>query len=76
MSVLLPLIQRESISPEAMHEHIFFLFPFVQVTLLGFSGTLKWKKSPDKGLLISLPYIAPSVLPMQLGWTLRLEGVK
>ncbi|KYO25782.1 tissue alpha-L-fucosidase [Alligator mississippiensis] len=47
-----------------------------EVTLLGFSGTLKWKKSPDKGLLISLPYIAPSVLPMQLGWTLRLEGVK
>ncbi|XP_019367941.1 PREDICTED: tissue alpha-L-fucosidase, partial [Gavialis gangeticus] len=47
-----------------------------EVTLLGFSGTVKWEKSPDKGLLITLPYISPSVLPMQLGWTLRLEGVK
>ncbi|XP_010167382.2 tissue alpha-L-fucosidase, partial [Antrostomus carolinensis] len=50
--------------------------PATQVTMLGFAGTLKWQKSPDKGLLITLPYMLPSPLPPQSGWTVKLEGVK
>ncbi|XP_075765234.1 tissue alpha-L-fucosidase [Pelodiscus sinensis] len=47
-----------------------------QVTMLGFSEMLKWEKAPDKGLLIPLPFLPPSVLPVQCCWTLKLEGVE
>uniref|UniRef100_A0A8D0FLK5 Alpha-L-fucosidase n=1 Tax=Strix occidentalis caurina TaxID=311401 RepID=A0A8D0FLK5_STROC len=50
--------------------------PATQVTMLGFAGTLKWQKSPGKGLLITLPYMLPSPLPPQSGWTVKLEGVE
>ncbi|KAM9255939.1 tissue alpha-L-fucosidase [Cariama cristata] len=50
--------------------------PATQVTMLGFAGTLKWQRSPGKGLLITLPYVLPSPLPPQSGWTVKLEGVK
>ncbi|XP_074782066.1 tissue alpha-L-fucosidase isoform X2 [Athene noctua] len=50
--------------------------PATQVTMLGFAGTLKWQKSPGKGLLVTLPYMLPSPLPPQPGWTIKLEGVK
>ncbi|XP_063212177.1 tissue alpha-L-fucosidase isoform X1 [Chroicocephalus ridibundus] len=50
--------------------------PATQVTMLGFAGTLKWQESPGKGLLITLPYMLPSPLPPQSGWTVKLEGVK
>uniref|UniRef100_A0A8C0GBW9 Tissue alpha-L-fucosidase n=2 Tax=Chelonoidis abingdonii TaxID=106734 RepID=A0A8C0GBW9_CHEAB len=49
--------------------------PSTQVTMLGFSETLKWEKAVDKGLLITLPYVAPFVLPVPCCWTLKLEGV-
>ncbi|XP_054251216.1 tissue alpha-L-fucosidase [Indicator indicator] len=47
-----------------------------QVTMLGFARTLKWQKSSGEGLLITLPYMLPSPLPPQSGWTVKLEGVK
>ncbi|KAM6399649.1 tissue alpha-L-fucosidase [Rhynochetos jubatus] len=46
-----------------------------QVTMLGFAGTLKWQRAPDKGLLVTLPSMLPSPLPPQPGWTVKLEGV-
>ncbi|XP_074832489.1 tissue alpha-L-fucosidase [Carettochelys insculpta] len=45
------------------------------VTMLGLSEMLKWKKAQDKGLLITLPSVPPSLLPVQCCWTLKLEGV-
>uniref|UniRef100_A0A8C8SZ86 Alpha-L-fucosidase n=1 Tax=Pelusios castaneus TaxID=367368 RepID=A0A8C8SZ86_9SAUR len=50
--------------------------PNTQVTMLGFSGMLKWEKAPEKGLLITLPNVAPSVFPVQRCWTLKLNGVE
>lgn len=52
--------------------------PFLplQVTLLGFGGTLDWQESPGKGMLITLPYVLPSRLPPHSGWAVKLEGVK
>ncbi|CAM4578895.1 unnamed protein product [Lepidochelys kempii] len=46
-----------------------------QVTMLGFSETLKWEKALYKGLMITLPYVPPSALPVPCCWTLKLEGV-
>lgn len=48
---------------------------FLQVTMLGFSETLKWEKALYKGLMITLPYVPPSALPVPCCWTLKLEGV-
>lgn len=48
----------------------------VQVTLLGFAGTLEWQKQPGTGMLITLPYMLPSPLPPQSGWAVKIEGVK
>lgn len=48
----------------------------LQVTLLGFAGTLQWQKHPGEGMLITLPYMLPSPLPPQSGWAVKLEGVK
>uniref|UniRef100_A0ABM5ET36 Alpha-L-fucosidase n=1 Tax=Pogona vitticeps TaxID=103695 RepID=A0ABM5ET36_9SAUR len=46
-----------------------------QVTMLGFSGPLKWQESPGKGLQVTLPSAIPSLLPLQPGWTIKLTGV-
>ncbi|XP_069079558.1 tissue alpha-L-fucosidase [Pleurodeles waltl] len=46
------------------------------VTMLGFSGYLKWEVLPGKGLTIYLPFIPPGFLPMEAAWTIQLEGVK
>ncbi|XP_028936125.1 tissue alpha-L-fucosidase [Ornithorhynchus anatinus] len=45
-----------------------------KVTLLGFSGQLKWEEA--SGLRVSLPVIPPSALPTEFAWTIKLEGVK
>ncbi|KAE8624651.1 hypothetical protein XENTR_v10006013 [Xenopus tropicalis] len=45
------------------------------VTLLGMSGQLTWKQSPDLGLIVSLPPLPPGAFPVEAGWVLRLEGV-
>lgn len=52
--------------------------PFLplQVTLLGFAGTLEWQIQQGAGMLITLPYMLPSPLPPQSGWVAKLEGVK
>uniref|UniRef100_A0A8D0G670 Tissue alpha-L-fucosidase n=1 Tax=Sphenodon punctatus TaxID=8508 RepID=A0A8D0G670_SPHPU len=49
--------------------------PNTQVTMLGFIKPLKWEKSLDKGLIITLPYVPSLVFPVQYGWTLKLEEV-
>ncbi|NP_001106897.1 alpha-L-fucosidase 1 L homeolog precursor [Xenopus laevis] len=45
------------------------------VTLLGLSGHLTWKQSPDLGLIVSLPALPPGAFPVEAGWVLRLEEV-
>lgn len=50
--------------------------PFLQVTMLGFAGTLQWQQPPGEGLLVTLPDAPPSPVRSQLGWAVRLEGVK
>ncbi|KAM8796157.1 tissue alpha-L-fucosidase [Eudromia elegans] len=50
--------------------------PGLQVTMLGLTGPLEWQKSPDKGVLITLPHVPPSPLSTQSGWTVKLEGVE
>ncbi|XP_054855081.1 tissue alpha-L-fucosidase [Eublepharis macularius] len=47
-----------------------------QVTMLGFSETLKWQAAPGGGLQVTLPCMVPSLLPLQYAWTLKLVGVK
>ncbi|KAM9320469.1 tissue alpha-L-fucosidase [Gastrophryne carolinensis] len=46
------------------------------VTLLGLSGELHWKPSPESGLMIQLPSLTPGAFPVENGWALKLEGVK
>ncbi|XP_010224660.1 PREDICTED: tissue alpha-L-fucosidase-like [Tinamus guttatus] len=50
--------------------------PDLQVTMLGLAGALEWQKSPDKGVLITLPHVPPSPLSAQSAWTVKLEGVE
>nr|XP_020634600.1 tissue alpha-L-fucosidase [Pogona vitticeps] len=46
-----------------------------QVTMLGFSGPLKWQELPGKGLQVTLPSAIPSLLPLQPGWTVKLTDI-
>lgn len=68
---LLSTNRAEACTVKATIEH--FPCPPLQVTMLGFAGTLKWQKSPGEGLLVTLPCMPPSP---QSGWALKLEGVK
>ncbi|XP_012666840.1 tissue alpha-L-fucosidase [Otolemur garnettii] len=46
------------------------------ITMLGIQEDLKWSTDPIKGLLINLPQLPPSALPVQFAWTVKLTGVK
>ncbi|ELW47616.1 tissue alpha-L-fucosidase [Tupaia chinensis] len=47
-----------------------------KVTMLGVQGPLKWTVGLKGGLLVSLPRWAPSALPVEFAWTVKLTGVK
>uniref|UniRef100_A0A2K5DRE8 Alpha-L-fucosidase n=1 Tax=Aotus nancymaae TaxID=37293 RepID=A0A2K5DRE8_AOTNA len=47
-----------------------------KIMMLGIQGDLKWSTDPDKGLLISLPQLPPSAVPVEFAWTIKLAGVK
>uniref|UniRef100_A0A2K5RFI0 Alpha-L-fucosidase n=1 Tax=Cebus imitator TaxID=2715852 RepID=A0A2K5RFI0_CEBIM len=47
-----------------------------KILMLGIQGDLKWSTDPDKGLLISLPQLPPSAIPVEFAWTVKLAGVK
>ncbi|KAM9241569.1 tissue alpha-L-fucosidase isoform 2-T2 [Dugong dugon] len=47
-----------------------------KVVMLGLEGDLKWSPNPGQGLLISLPQLPPSALPVKFAWALKLTGVK
>jgi alpha-L-fucosidase len=47
-----------------------------KVTMLGIQEELKWTKNPSGGLLIFLPLLSPSALPVEFAWTVKLTGVK
>jgi alpha-L-fucosidase len=44
--------------------------------MLGIQEELKWTKNPSGGLLIFLPLLSPSALPVEFAWTVKLTGVK
>ncbi|XP_053431088.1 tissue alpha-L-fucosidase [Nycticebus coucang] len=46
------------------------------IMMLGIQEDLKWSTDPAKGLLINLPQLPPSALPVQFAWTVKLTGVK
>ncbi|XP_077006959.1 tissue alpha-L-fucosidase [Tamandua tetradactyla] len=47
-----------------------------KITVLGIEGFLKWSSDPVQGLLISLPQLPPSALPVEFAWTIKLTEVK
>uniref|UniRef100_A0A2K6U121 Alpha-L-fucosidase n=1 Tax=Saimiri boliviensis boliviensis TaxID=39432 RepID=A0A2K6U121_SAIBB len=47
-----------------------------KIMMLGIQGDLKWSADPDKGLLVSLPQLPPSAVPVEFAWTIKLAGVK
>ncbi|XP_060061518.1 tissue alpha-L-fucosidase isoform X2 [Erinaceus europaeus] len=47
-----------------------------KITMLGIQKELKWTTDPSEGLLIKLPQIPPSALPVEYGWTIKLAGVQ
>ncbi|KAG3282405.1 alpha-L-fucosidase 1 [Ictidomys tridecemlineatus] len=50
--------------------------PNTKISMLGIQGDLKWVERQDEGLLISLPLLLPSALPMASAWTIKLVGVE
>ncbi|XP_036301774.1 tissue alpha-L-fucosidase isoform X2 [Pipistrellus kuhlii] len=46
-----------------------------KVTMLGVQKDLKWSTNPPGGLLIYLPQIPPSALPIEYAWTIKMMGV-
>ncbi|XP_054577099.1 tissue alpha-L-fucosidase isoform X3 [Eptesicus fuscus] len=47
-----------------------------QVTMLGIQKDLKWSTNPPGGLLIYLPQVPPSALPVEFAWTIKMVGVE
>ncbi|XP_014402394.1 PREDICTED: tissue alpha-L-fucosidase isoform X3 [Myotis brandtii] len=47
-----------------------------QVTMLGIQKDLKWSTNPPGGLLIYLPQLPPSALPVEFAWTIKMMGVE
>ncbi|XP_015341011.1 tissue alpha-L-fucosidase [Marmota marmota marmota] len=50
--------------------------PNTKISMLGIQGDLKWVERQDEGLLISLPLLLPSALPVGSAWTIKLVGVE
>ncbi|XP_014315795.1 tissue alpha-L-fucosidase isoform X3 [Myotis lucifugus] len=47
-----------------------------QVTMLGIQKDLKWSTNPPGGLLVYLPQLPPSALPVEFAWTIKMMGVE
>lgn len=47
-----------------------------QITMLGIQKDLKWSTNPHDGLLIYLPQLPPSALPVEFAWTVKMTGVE
>ncbi|XP_066126213.1 tissue alpha-L-fucosidase [Saccopteryx bilineata] len=50
--------------------------PTTQITMLGIQKDLKWSTDPHDGLLIYLPQLPPSALPVEFAWTIKMTGVE
>uniref|UniRef100_A0A8C8ZKP3 Alpha-L-fucosidase n=1 Tax=Prolemur simus TaxID=1328070 RepID=A0A8C8ZKP3_PROSS len=46
------------------------------VMMLGIQEDLKWSPDPDKGIIVHLPQLLPSAIPVQFAWTIKLTDVK
>lgn len=47
-----------------------------QIMMLGIQKDLKWSTNPHEGLLIYLPQLPPSALPVEFAWTVKMTGVE
>ncbi|KAF5910686.1 hypothetical protein HPG69_004775 [Diceros bicornis minor] len=47
-----------------------------KVRMLGIQEDLKWSTDLDKVLLISLPQLPPSAVPVKFAWTVKLTGIE
>ena len=45
------------------------------VSLLGYKGTLDYKKTGDQGIVITLPVISFTRMPCQWAWTFKLTSI-
>nr|XP_012606062.1 tissue alpha-L-fucosidase [Microcebus murinus] len=50
--------------------------PTTTIMMLGIQEDLKWSPDPDKGVIIILPQLPPSAMPVEYAWTIKLTGVK
>ncbi|XP_015412683.1 PREDICTED: tissue alpha-L-fucosidase [Myotis davidii] len=47
-----------------------------KVMMLGIQKDLEWSTNPPGGLLIYLPQLPPSALPVEFAWTIKMMGVE
>ncbi|XP_042544552.1 tissue alpha-L-fucosidase [Dipodomys spectabilis] len=47
-----------------------------KIMMLGMHGNLKWSKDSKDSLLITLPSLPPSGLPVKFAWTVKMTNVK
>ncbi|KAM7321897.1 LOW QUALITY PROTEIN: hypothetical protein ACRRTK_018738 [Alexandromys fortis] len=47
-----------------------------KITMLGMEEYLTWTQDPQEGVLITLPPLPPTALPVEFAWTLKLTSVK